>query len=150
MNREQPLKFNWKSVCGAIALATATLGLGSSAARASSTFNPDNIASFKIAQVGVRRVNPPTPLNLRPRTHIPLPTNSRSSDYHHRGYYPQDRKYDHHDKYGYCHYHDCEHQHRRGHRRRRQRKGPVIIINPASSSYSNYSTTDGYIRIIRQ
>ena len=152
MNREQQVKLDWKFALSAIA-ATVALGIGSSSVQASpeAEFNQKN---FQIAQVGVRsRINSPTPLNLRPRTHIPLPTRSRSSDYYrqHRGYYPQHRGYNRHDQYGYGHDHDCNH---RGHHRgRNRRRGTVIIINPASSSsYSNYNYTDigGHIRIIRK
>ena len=93
--------------------------------------------SFELAQVGVRsRIDGPTPLNLRPRTHIPLPRGSyygypRYSNYHRDGY-----------KYGHEHYHT---HHRR---RDRHRRGPVIIINP--NNYSEYSNYDSYIRVIRK
>ena len=92
-------------------------------------------SSLKLAQVGVRsQLDLPTPLNLRPRTHIPLPTNSRSRDYHN---YPRYRDYDRHYKYDYD---------RRTHRRRDREGDTIIIINPAES-YSNYNR---HIRIIRQ
>ena len=149
MNREQQVKFNWKSAFGAIVTAAA-LGIGSSSVQASPEVELE-AKSFEIAQVGVRsRINSPTPLNLRPRTHIPLPTTSRSSDYYrHRGYYPQYRRYNRHDRYGYGHHHGGRHY--GYHRGRNRRRGTVIIINPgSSSSYSNYNYTDigGHIRVI--
>ena len=148
MNREQQVKLNWKSVLGAIA-ATAALGIGSSSVQASPEAEFEKTESFQIAQIHVRsRINSPTPLNMRPRTHIPLPTTSRSSDYYHRGYYPQYRGYNRYDRYGYGHHHDYGH-----HRGRNGRRGTVIIINPGSSNtYSNYNYTDigGHIHIIRK
>lgn len=103
--------------------------------------------SLKVAQVGISSPNnAPIPLNLRPRTHIPLPTDSRSrDDDYHSGY---DHGYDRGYEDGY---------YRGEHRdRHRHRKDTVIIINPATSStYENYGNYDrnnnqrGYIRIIR-
>ena len=62
-----------------------------------------------LAQVGVRsRVVSPTPLNLQPKFHIPLP----QSNYHRRS--RRDRDY----------------HHRYGKRRSRSRRA-IIIINPA-------------------
>jgi|GEM_PF-2416332 len=138
MDGQKRIKFNWQSALGAVALAVGILGISESPAHSL----PKTSESWEVAQVGVRsRINSPTPLNLRPRTHIPLPTNSRSRDYYrhsgHRG------RYGRHDEYGYG-------RHRSHHRGHRRGRGPVIIINPArSSSYSNYSSQDGYIRIIR-
>ena len=147
MNRKQRIEFNWKSALGAIALTAVASGINSSPARASSESNLE-AESFEIAQVGVRsRINS-TPLNLRPRTHIPLPTTSRSRDrYRHRGYYPQQGRYNRRDRYGYGHHHDCNHHH--GHHRRRK-GGTVIIINPGSYSNYNYTDTGGSIRVIRK
>ena len=136
---------NWKSVWGAIAVAAGILALDSAVAAVPV---PATSAGFKLAQVGVRnRINPPTPLNLRPQTHIPLPTSSRSRDYN--SSYGSYGRYPHHGEYGYGHghHHDCHHCHDRSKRRRRR---PVIIINPASSSYSNYRSQNSYIRIIRE
>lgn len=88
-----------------------------------------------LAQVGVRsRIVPPTPLNLSPRYHIPLP----QSNYRHRDY-------------GYDNYHDDYHHHhryRRNGRRHSRNKGSVIIINPATEQHR--STSGSYIRIIRK
>ena len=127
---------DWRSL--AIAISLGIFSIAQSPARA---IPASNQSSFKIAQVGVRsRINRPTPLNLRPRTHIPLPTvNDRSGSYYRYPKY-RDRHYDRY-RYGHDHYHP--------HRRRdryRNRSGTVIIINPANS-YSNY---DSYIRIIRK
>ena len=132
---------HWKSALSAIALTVGAFGIGSSAEAFPTARN-----SFKLAQVGVRsRINPPTPLNLRPQTHIPLPTNSRSSDRHYNsGYGGYHGGYPRHDEYGHGHHH-----HRDRHRGKRRNRGPVIIINPANSSYSNYSNKGSYIRINR-
>lgn len=148
MNEPNKIKFHWQSALGAIAklapgiaLAVGILGISEAPAQSIPELAED---SWQISQVGVRsRAVPPTPLNLRPQTHIPLPTNSRSSDYYrHSGY----RQYDRYDRYGYGHHHDHHH-----HDRHRRSRGPVIIINPATfSNYSNYNTQGGYIRVIRK
>jgi hypothetical protein len=112
----------------------------------------------KIAQVGISSPsNAPIPLNLRPRFHIPLPTDSRSrdDDYH--------SEYEHGYEQGYDHGYDDGYH--RGKHHDRHRKDTVIIINPATSStyensYENYGNDDldnynrdnhqrRYIRIIR-
>lgn len=95
-----------------------------------------------LAQVGVRsRIVPPTPLNLTPRYHIPLPQSNYR--YRSRGY-RRDRHY------GYDRYDDYHHHHRhsRYSRRRSKNKSPVIIINPATEQHR--STTGSYIRIIKK
>ena len=80
MPKQHQNKFGWQSALGAIAISLSTFGIRSSPVQAAPKPIKD---SFKLAQVGVRsRINPPTPLNLRPRTHIPLPTHSRSQDYY--------------------------------------------------------------------
>ncbi|MEY2830924.1 MAG: hypothetical protein RLZZ574_182 [Cyanobacteriota bacterium] len=132
-------KFDWRSVLGAIALFTGTVSILGTPAQATPEAAKD---SFKLAQVGVTsQINAPIPLNLRPRTHIPLPTNSRSSDYD---------RYSRYDEYGYGH----EHEHHRDRHHSNDRSDTVIIINPANhsnySSYESYSDQGGYIRIIRQ
>lgn len=143
MSGQDRAKFNWGSALGAIALFTGTLCILGTPAQAVPEATRD---SFKLAQVGVTsQINAPIPLNLRPRTHIPLPTNSRSSDYD---------RYSRYDEYGYGHEHEDHHDHHRGN----DRNNTVIIINPANhSSYSNYESSSdqdsdqgGYIRIIRQ
>ena len=120
---------------GSIAILLAIFSVTQSPAKA---IPAPNQSDFKLGQVGVRsQIDRPTPLNLRPRTHIPLPTvNDRGSYYRYPKY--RDRHYD-----GYGYGHDHYHTHRR---RNRHRKGTVIIINP--SNYSEYSNYNGYIRII--
>lgn len=139
MSEQYWAKFDWRSVLGAIALFTGTACILGTPAEAVPETNKD---SFKLAQIGVTsQINAPIPLNLRPRTHIPLPTNSRSSDYD---------RYFRYDEYGYGHKYDHYHDHYRDN----DKSSTVIIINPANqSSYSNYesySDQDGYIRIIRE
>jgi hypothetical protein len=113
--------------------------------------------SFQLAQVGMSRPNnAPIPLNIRPRTHIPLPTDSRGNDDdYHSGY---DDGYDHGYDDGYYRNHDRgEHRdYPSGRLRHRHGKDTVIIINPAANStykrYDNYdrdSKQRRYIRIIR-
>ena len=153
MNREQQVKLNWKSILGAIA-ATAALGIGSSSVQASPEAELRQTESFEIAQIRFRsRISSPTPLNMRPRTHIPSPTTgSDYYDYHHDRYYRQYRGHNRYDRHGYGHHHDYDRRHGR-HRGRNGRRGTVIIINPGSSNtYSNYNYTDigGHIRIIRK
>ncbi|HEY9772090.1 MAG TPA: hypothetical protein V6C71_26900 [Coleofasciculaceae cyanobacterium] len=137
MGKQYRNKFNWRSLLGALAISLGAFSIiESSAAQAT----PELIqGSFELAQVGVRsQIDGPTPLNLRPRTHIPLP----ESRYDRRGYYG-DREYrDHEYKYGHDHYHP----HPRGDRHRR---GTVIIINPSNYSES-YRNSDNYIRVIRK
>lgn len=130
-------KFNWQTALGAVAIALGTLGTIESPVIA---FPEQTEDGFKLAQVGVRsRINAPTPLNLRPRTHIPLP---RSNSHRYR--YPKYRddygrnRY----RYGHGRYHDRHY----GHRRDRHHRGTVIIINP--SNYNSHSNYDGYIRVI--
>ena len=126
-------QFHWQ-IWATIAIFLSILGITESPARA---FPQPSQDSFKLAQVGVgSRINPPTPLNLRPRTHIPLPP-SRYNHYE----YPQYRDFYRSDRYRYGHerYRDRHH---------RKSGGTVIIINPSyNNSYSNY---DSYIRIIRK
>lgn len=136
MYGQHKIKVNWQSALSAIALAFGVLAIAESPAWSVPTADD----SLQIAQVGVRsRINSPTPLNLRPRTHIPSPSDNRSSDYYRHS--RSKGRYYRHDDYGYD-----RHHHRDRHRRRRNR-GLVIIINPATSGYSNYSR-DSYIRII--
>ena len=126
--------FNWRSGLSSLII---SLGIFSVAKSPAEAMPAQTSSSLELAQVGVRSsINRPTPLNLRPRTHIPLPAvNGRyGSYYRHPGY--RDRHYDR-SGYGHDHYHT----HRR--RKHRHRRGPVIIINPADS----YSTYD-YIHII--
>ncbi|MEM6613249.1 MAG: hypothetical protein AAF652_13535 [Cyanobacteria bacterium P01_C01_bin.72] len=123
MSQQRQVKLHCQSLLGTIALIVVT----GSAIAAPALANPDlEPTNFKLAQVR-SRVHSPTPLNLRPRTHIPLPTQRGSRDYyrHHRDY--------------------------RRSRRRRGTGGTVIIINPANSrhsNYGNYNRQGSYIRII--
>jgi hypothetical protein len=131
-------KFDWRATLGAIALFTGTGCILGTPAQAVPEATRD---SFKLAQVGVTsQINAPIPLNLRPRTHIPLPTNSRSNDYD---------RYSRYDEYGYGHKYDHHDPHRDN-----DRSDTVIIINPANhssySTYESYSDQGGYIRIIRE
>ena len=139
MDGQNKIKLSWQPALSAIALAFGIVAIGDPAQSLPEIAED----SWQIAQVGVRsRVTPPTPLNIRPQTHIPLPTNSRSSDYYrHNGYR---RGYDRYEEYGHGHHHHHHHHHHR------RRKGPVIIINPTTSSYSNYSSQNGYIRVLRK
>lgn len=128
--------FNWRSSLGSLIISLGLLSVTKSPVKA---IPPQTQSSFELAQVGVRsRIDRPTPLNLRPRTHIPLPT-VRGSRYGSYSRYPnRDRYYD-----GYGHSHDRDRTHPR---RSRHRRGPVIIINP--SNYFEYSNYDSYIRVI--
>ena len=134
---KQNQKFKWQAALG-VAISCGMFGVMEVSAEAT----PWNTDNSTLAQVGVRsRIAPPTPLNLRPQTHIPLPTTSRSRDYYgyprHKGYH-----YDRHGAYRDRHYDYC--------RKNCSRNDAVIIINPSSYSEFEYSNDDNYIRIIRQ
>lgn len=120
-------KHPWLQVVSPIVLILG--GIGSAELPATAMPKIESLSNnLYLAQVGVRsRVVPPTPLNLRPRFHIPLP----QSNYHRRFY--GDRDYHHHHKYG---------------RRRSGSRRPIIIINPAVEEHR--STNQRYIRIIRK
>lgn len=130
-------QFHWQ-IWGTIAIFLGILGITESPAIAF----PDRAEdSYELAQVGVgSRINAPTPLNLRPRTHIPLPP-SRYNHYE----YPQYRDVYRSPRYRY----DRDRYRDRHYTHRRDRTGvTVIIINPSyNNSYSNY---DSYIRIIKE
>ena len=105
--------------------------------------------NFTLAQVGVRsRITPPVPLNLRPRSHTPLP-NSNYSSYPSHGYHRGNIRYRKHHRYDHC-YDDCNYNYSKHTRRDRHRTGgTVIIISPGNhSGYSNYSNNGDYIRVI--
>lgn len=141
MDKQDRNKFNWRSLLGALTISLGAFGIIESPAAQAT---PKMVqGSFELAQVGVQsQIDGPTPLNLRPRTHIPLPESryDRRDDYGDREYRDLYRDYE--SEYGHDHYHS----HRRGDRHRR---GPVIIINP-SNSESYRSNSDGYIRVIRK
>ena len=63
MNKQH--QFPWQTAWGTIAI---VLGIGITGSPAIAF--PQQTDSFKLAQVGVgSRINAPTPLNIRPRTH---------------------------------------------------------------------------------
>ncbi|MBE9045409.1 hypothetical protein IQ255_13545 [Pleurocapsales cyanobacterium LEGE 10410] len=135
MNKQHQTKFHWQKALGVLAVAMSIIGV----AEPAMTTPAQSQDSFQLAQVGVRsRVVGPTPLNIRPRTHIPLP----ASNYHRSGYYryPGRRnyiKYKHYNRYGRDRYHS---------HRRRNRGGVNVIINvPARRSYYR---SGSYFRII--
>lgn len=140
MIRQDWSRYGWQLALSAIALA-GIVSIPKSPAEAA----PKVAQDLKLAQVGITsQINAPIPLNLRPRTHIPLPTNSRSSDYERYSRYNSGSW--NYDPNGY--YHDHEHYH--NYNRGNHRGGTVIIINPPSNSrYKSYNNRDGYIRIIR-
>lgn len=128
----KPQKLDWRIVLGAVAVAISASSLGA-IAEAAPIKN-----SFELAQVGVgRRIEAPTapvPLNLRPRVHIPLPTNGSSRDYYRGG-----ANYN----YGRSRHHRRD-RHHYPQRHPRRNGGITVIINPAtSSSYSSYSEYNG-------
>lgn len=136
----QDRKFGWQTALGALVIFGGIFGSIEAPASAA----PWKAQSERIAQVGVRsrsQIGSPTPLNLRPRTHIPLPTNSRSRDYYG---YPRSRYYG---RGKYRHYRD------RHYPRKFPRGGTTIIINPSNHSeyrHYNYSEYGGLIRTIRK
>ncbi len=150
MNKLSLAKINWRSTLGILAISLGTLGIIDSPVDASPDQVQDNL---QIAQVGVRgRINPPTPLNLRPRTHIPLPSrrHNRRSDYD--GHHGSRREHRHRRQYrGSSRRRRYDHDHYDHHRRNRSRRGSVIIINPSNSNTnSRYNNYDRYIRVIRK
>jgi hypothetical protein len=100
--------------------------------------NPD-VATAQYYPNGVRsRVIPPTPLNISPRTHIPLPQSNRS----------RYRDYDRYDRYGYDRYdrsEDCDRDDYRRSRYKRDNRRNILIY----PSGDRYPTRGGYIRIVR-
>ncbi|MGB5633899.1 MAG: hypothetical protein WBM86_14125 [Waterburya sp.] len=146
MNHQSQDKFNWRSALGAFAIFLVTLGIIESPAVA----NPNQVQdNFKLSQVGIRsRIKAPTPLNLRPQTHFPLPAsryNQRQDYYRNPGYRGSPRG---HRQYkGSNRYGRYDHDHYQS----RRTRSSVIIINPANSSYSNSSShSSSYIRVIRK
>ena len=152
MRQQRQIKLHCQSLLGAFALVVGIGGAIATPALATPDLEATSfkLANFKLAQAS-SRVNSPTPLNLRPRTHIPLPTNRSSRDYYrHSGYGRGSRgaygRFKRHERYDYGYRHDRDY-----HRDRRGTGETVIIINPASSrhsNYSNYNRQDSYIRII--
>ena len=125
-------KHGWLKIVSPIVFTLAGLGITELPATAMPKIESFS-NEFYLAQVGVRsRVVPPTPLNLKPRYHIPL----AASNYHRRSYYNRDNYY----------YGDRHHEY--GRRRSRSRKPVIIIINPAVERHR--STSQNYIKIIRR
>ena len=133
MEEKSQGQFNWHPALSALAMVIGVIGTIDTPATAAAIKVEDSI---KVAQVGIRsRINSPTPLNLRPRTHIPLPRRSYRRHYNHHHYH-----HHHHDNDSY----DRHYQHNT-YRKRRSHKDKVIIINPGNlSDYGRYN----YIRVI--
>ena len=142
MGKSNQTKYYWQRVLGIFAIISAVNTIPSEAIA-----NPYNSTELYLAQVGVRsRINSPTPINLRPRHHIPLPSSSRSSRYNRRYNRYRDRHYSNYgDEYyrnrrsnrrDYCHHHsnyDCDthgHRHRDDYEyrsRKRKNRGSITI-----------------------
>ena len=102
-------KFYWQKILGIFAIVSAASTISTAAIA-----NPHNSTELYLAQVGVRsRINSPTPINLRPRHHIPLPSSNRSSRYN--------RRYNQHRDYRYSEYNDDYYRDRRINRKYRRR-----------------------------
>lgn len=156
MNKQNLTHISWRSALSALVIVLGTFGMGESPAEAYPHQIEDNLKnSLQLAQIrGRGRIKTPTPLNLRPRTHIPLPSrryHQRSDYYEHyyRGSRRGHRQYrgaNDHGRYDHDH-----HDHRTHRRRNRSRRKPVIIIDPANSSrHRNYNNYDGFIRLIHK
>ncbi len=89
--------------------------------------------TIEIAQVRSQALAP-TPLNLTPRTHIPLPQSNSNYYYHNR--YRGDR----------C-YRDCDRDYRHSRRRKSKSRGITVIIN--SPSNNRLPRVGNYIRVVR-
>jgi len=146
MNKKNIAKLIYRNALGAL-----TIGVGAIAVMDTPATAAPIEADFRLAQVGVHsRVSSPTPLNLRPRTHTPLPQSNYSRHPSHNRQY--NRGYSHSDRYEY-ESHPRNRRHREhSNRRRRGNQGRVIIISPGGSyrsrgSYGSYSN-GGYIRVI--
>ena len=94
------------------------------------------------------RVTPPTPLNLRPRVHTPLPQ-SNYSRYPRHSYPRSKNPYNGNYPQSHHHYEDYHHHHEHTHHNRSRRRGKVIIINPGNYSGTSNSTNGNLIRVIR-
>ena len=141
MEKKTQIKLDWRQVLGSIAIGIGVISIVDTPVTAAPTSS-----TIKVAQVGIRsRINPPTPLNLRPRTHTPLPHNNY--DHPDRSY----RRY--HRDYG--NYHDRHHHHHNGYsdryerhntyRKRRSNRSKVIIIRPGN--LRDYGSRN-YIRVL--
>ena len=139
MNQKTRSKLNWRNVIGTLAI-----GLGAITSIDASAMATPIKDNFQLAQVGVQsRINSPTPLNLRPRTHIPLPQ-SNYSHYprYNSGYGNYDRRHSHQGNRHHTH-------HRHTHHHRHRNRSTVIIIRPGGhSSMGNYGNGN-FIRSIQ-
>lgn len=145
MNQKNPFKLDWQNILSSVVIGLGTVGITSIPATAVPLET-----EIRLSQVGVHGgVTTPTPLNLRPRIHIPAPR----SNYHrhrnrHYGRYRRDCSY----------YGNCRHTpHIRSHRKKRRNSTTIIIINSDNDlrydndhrSYDNHRH-NRYIRIIKK
>lgn len=141
MASKHKLKLIWLKALSSVALVLG--GFWSTGLPATAMPNIDSLENdIYLTQVGVSRgvqsrVVPPTPLNLTPRYHIPLP---QSNYYRDRGRYYDYYDHNDYDRDRHHHHHDYD-------RRRSRSRSPIIIINPAVEQHR--STNQKYIRIIR-
>ena len=124
MSKTNPLQFNWRNTLGALAIAIAPfVDVPAIAAPMKD--------SFEIAQVGIRsNIQPPVPLNLRPRV-IVTPSSHHRPHYRHHGY---PRHYPHYNRHR-RHYPHPHYKHRSHHRRRHGHHKKIIIISPGGSHH---------------
>jgi hypothetical protein len=95
------------------------------------------LSAVAVAQVQSRAIAP-TPLNITPRTHIPLPSSNSHYD---------DRTHDSYDDEIY--YRDSDRDYRHSHQRKHKSEGVTVIINtPRDHSFDN--SDNYYIRIRRE
>lgn len=148
MDIRYQIKSNFSKTLAVLALA---VGITNAIDRPAAAIEENSI---KLAQVGIRsRIDSPVPLNLRPRTHTPLP----SSNYYRprREYRGYDRNYGYYGHHGEHHDHHHHHTHRdryehrryNTHRKRRSSRGKVIIFN-APGNLRGYGDRNSYIRVI--
>ena len=133
MPKNNQLKLNWQLVISTLAMA----GLGTISAISSPAVAVPLNHELKLTQSTVKSsITLPVPLNLRPRTHIPLPLSN----------------YSHYSNTRYYHYRRSpkvrHHNYKRYHNRKK-----IIIITPRNqrslSNYGNYKYFgNGYIRVI--
>ena len=148
MNQKNLFQLNWRNALGAFAI-----GLGAIAYTELPTTAYPIKDSLQLRGEGVRsRVTPPTPLNLRPRVHIPLPQ-SNYSRYPSHSYPRYNNSYNGNYRRSHHHYEDChhhhEHTHQNRHRSSHRRRGKVIIINPGDRSGIGNPINGNFIRLIR-
>lgn len=144
MNRPTLSKLNWRNLLGTLAIGWGAINYAELPAVATPI---EDIQ--QLAQVGVQsRVNPPTPLNLRPRVHFSSPSDSSSSSYYPSHSHPIYNRRSH-GRYGNYRRHNRHHHHEHSRNNRHRSRGKVIIISPGShNGVSNYGR-DSFIRVIR-